>query len=66
MLAAELKASMERIEALADEVSLLREGARTAAFGRLRARILELTEGISLSDDRLMAEAALLAERGGG
>ena len=64
VLAAELRASMLRIEAHAEEVSSLREGARPAAVERLRARILELTQGSSLSEDRLMAEAALMAERG--
>ena len=62
-LAAQLKASMQRIEAMADEVSRLREGARVAAFERLRERVMDLTEGTSLNDDRLTAEAALLAER---
>ena len=64
VLAAELKASMLRIEALADQVSVLREGARAAAYDRLRTRILELIKDVPLNDGRLMAEAALLAERG--
>jgi uncharacterized protein (TIGR00255 family) len=62
-LALELRSSMQRIDALADEVSALRAGARAAAFERLRARIVELTQGTSVSDDRLLAEAALLADR---
>ena len=62
ILALELRASMSRIDTLAAEVSSLREGARAAAFDRLRTRILELTSS-SVSDDRLLAEAALLAER---
>jgi len=63
VLAFELRASMSRIDILAAEVSLLRGGARTAAFDRLRARILELTQSVTPSDDRLFAEAALLVER---
>jgi uncharacterized protein (TIGR00255 family) len=62
VLALELHASMSRIDTLASEVSLLREGARAATFERLRARILELTSSTP-TDDRLLAEAALLAER---
>jgi len=62
VLALELHASMSRIDTLASEVSLLREGARAAAFDRLRNRILELTSSAP-TDDRLLAEAALLAER---
>ena len=63
LLRAELRASMRRIGTLAHEVSGLREGARTAAFERMRWRIRELTEGTLLTDDRLLTEAALLAER---
>ncbi len=62
VLALELRASMSRIDDLAAEVSTLREGARAGAFDRLRARIFELTQS-SPPDDRLLAEAALLAER---
>ncbi len=62
VLALELRASMSRIDLLAAEVSLLREGARTATFDRLRTRILEMTQSIP-TDERLLAEAALLAER---
>jgi uncharacterized protein (TIGR00255 family) len=62
-LAAELRASMGRIDALAAEVSTLREGARAAEFDRLKARMAELLEGASPGDDRLLNEAALLADR---
>ena len=62
VLALELRASMSRIDLLAAEVSLLREGARTATFDRLRTRILEMTQSMP-TDERLLAEAALLAER---
>ena len=62
-LVTELRGAMRRLGALAGEVSSLREGARAASFDRLRTRIVELTEGAALSEDRLMAEAALLADR---
>jgi uncharacterized protein (TIGR00255 family) len=70
-LAAELRASMLRLRALAEECAQLRTGAREAHFERLRVRIGELlkadannAEGSTqMSDQRLLAEAALLVER---
>jgi uncharacterized protein (TIGR00255 family) len=62
-LADALRAGMERLAALADEASALREGVRSATFERLRVRIAELTQGATPSEERLLAEAALLAER---
>jgi uncharacterized protein (TIGR00255 family) len=62
-LADALRAGMERLAALADEASALREGVRGATFDRLRGRIAELTQGAAPSEERLLAEAALLAER---
>lgn len=62
-LVAELQRSMGRLEELATEVSELRSGVREAQFERLRGRIVELTKGIPVSEERLLAEAALLAER---
>lgn len=63
VLAEELRSSMQRLDALAEQASTLREGVRTASFERLRTRIAELTQGLALGDDRLLAEAALLADR---
>jgi uncharacterized protein (TIGR00255 family) len=70
-LAAELRASMLRLRALAEEAAVLRAGAREAHFERLKMRLAELlrTEGNSgdgsaqATDQRLLAEAALLVER---
>ena len=62
-LAAELRASMTRLDAMAEEASELREGVRTANFERLRLRVAELTRGLAVAEDRLLAEAALLADR---
>jgi uncharacterized protein (TIGR00255 family) len=62
-LAAELRAAIERVATFAEEVGRLREGARRASFERLRTRIAELTQASNLADDRLLAEAALLADR---
>lgn len=70
-LAAELNASMLRLRALAEQCALLRAGAREAHFERLRTRVDELLkanakameQGVEVSDQRLLAEAALLVER---
>ncbi len=74
-LAAELRASMLRLRALAEECAQLRTGAREAHFERLRTRIGELlradgnaTEAAGEAagpafDYRMLAEAALLVER---
>jgi uncharacterized protein (TIGR00255 family) len=62
-LAAELRASMLRLQAYAEEVAELRSGVREALFERLRARLVELTQGVPVSEERLLAEAAVLAEK---
>jgi uncharacterized protein (TIGR00255 family) len=73
-LAAELRGAMVRLRGLAEECAVLRSGAREAHFERLRVRIGELLrvdagsgEGgagsAGVSEQRLLAEAALLVER---
>lgn len=62
-LAAELRASMLRLQAFATEVAELRSGVRDALFERLRARLAELMQSTSVSEERLLAEAAVLAEK---
>ena len=69
-LAAELRASMLRLRALAEECAQLRVGAREAHFERLRTRIAELMKADAtaeaagqVTDQRMLAEAALLIER---
>jgi len=62
-LAAELRASMGRLRAFAEEMASLRNGVREAQFGRLRIRLAELTEGVAVSEERILAEAAVLAEK---
>ena len=62
-LGAELRASMQRIRGFASEVGELRSGVREAQFERLRARILELTQGAAVSEERLLTEAGVLAEK---
>ena len=62
-LAAELRASMLRLQAFAEEVAGLRSGAREMLFERLRARLIELTQSVAVTEERLLAEAAILAEK---
>ena len=69
-LAAELRASILRLRALAEECAQLRVGARDAHFERLRTRIAELMKADAtaeaagqVTDQRMLAEAALLIER---
>jgi uncharacterized protein (TIGR00255 family) len=62
-LAAELRASMLRLAAFAEEMAGLRNGVRETQFERLRSRLLELTQGIPVSEERLLTEAAVLAEK---
>lgn len=62
-LAAELRASMSRLLKSANEVAELRSGVRDALFERLRTRLTELMQSTSVSEERLLAEAAVLAEK---
>lgn len=62
-LAVELRASMMRLQTFATEVAELRGGVRDALFERLRSRLAELMQGTSVSEERLLAEAAVLAEK---
>lgn len=63
MLAAELRASMLRLRAFAEEMAELRNGVREAQFERLQTRLVELTEGVPVTEERLLTEAAVLAEK---
>jgi len=62
-LAAELRAGMERLALLTAEARELRVGVAAAEFAKLKARLRLLIEGESVSEERLLAEAALLATR---
>lgn len=62
-LAAELKATMARLLRCAEEMAGLRSGVREAQFERLRTRLAELTAGVTISEERVLAEAAVLAEK---
>jgi uncharacterized protein (TIGR00255 family) len=62
-LAAELRASMARLQMFAVEMAELRNGVRETQVERLRVRLAELTQGVPISEERVLAEAAVLAER---
>jgi len=69
-LAGELRASMLRLRVLAEECATLRIGARDAHLERLRTRVGELLKADAaaenagqVTDQRMLAEAALLVER---
>jgi uncharacterized protein (TIGR00255 family) len=62
-LVAELRASMLRLRAFSTEMAGLRNGVRETQFERLRARLTELTQGVVVSEERLLTEAAALAEK---
>ena len=63
ILASELRASMRRLKKFADEMAGLRNGVREAQFDRLRTRLAELTSGVPVTEERLLSEAAVLAEK---
>jgi uncharacterized protein (TIGR00255 family) len=63
-LAAELRAGMRGLATLADEARTLREGVTAAEFARLKSKLEELLSGASVSEDRILTEAAMLAGRG--
>ena len=61
-LAAILRASLAQLSASVEEVCTLREAAQSAHFERLSERLSALV-GEAFEPDRVLAEAALLAER---
>ncbi|SNS43921.1 TIGR00255 family protein [Granulicella rosea] len=63
-LAAELKASLARVSAMVEEASELRASVTQRQFERLKARMAELLVETAIPEEKLLAEAALLAERG--
>jgi uncharacterized protein (TIGR00255 family) len=54
---------MQRLQTAANEVADLRGDVRQALFDRLRARLAELMESTGVSEERLLTEAAVLAEK---
>ena len=63
-LAADLRGLMATLAALTQEARTLREGVSAAEFARLKARLRELVDTTEMSEERLVAEAAIIASRG--
>ena len=64
-LAEDLKAGIATLERLTGEARGLRSGAQEAEMTRLRTRVTELLQGVAeASEERIVAEAALLVARG--
>ncbi len=62
-LAGELRAGMERVGVLTAEARELRVGVAQAEFAKLKVRLRALLDDEGVSEERLVAEAALLAAR---
>ena len=62
-LVAELRRSMQRLQTAANEVAALRGDVRQTLFDRLRTRLAELMESTAVNEERLLTEAAVLAEK---
>jgi len=62
-LAADLRAGMQTMSALAAEARTLREGMAAAELGRLKAKLDELLQGAGVTEERLVTEAALITAR---
>ncbi len=63
-LAADLQSNMQDLLRLTGEARQLREAAAGTEFTRLQGRLRDLVGDVELSQERLLAEAALLAARG--
>ncbi len=63
-LAADLQSNVRDLLRLTGEARQLREGAAGAEFARLEGRLRDLVGDVEFSEERLLAEAALLAARG--
>jgi uncharacterized protein (TIGR00255 family) len=62
ILAAELNAGLDRLQCLVDEAAALREEVQQAYFERIAQRLKAILDG-SFDADRVLQEAAMLAER---
>jgi len=51
------------LRACGEEMAELRNGVREAQFERLRTRLVELTQGVSVNEERVLTEASMLAEK---
>lgn len=60
---AELRRRLKSLEQAAEEVSKLRSVVTRAVMDKVRGRMKELLENVNADEDRILQEAALLAER---
>jgi uncharacterized protein (TIGR00255 family) len=60
---AELRRRLQSLEHATEEVSKLRSVVTRAVMEKVRARMKELLENVNADEDRILQEAALLAER---
>lgn len=60
---AELRRRLKSLEQATEEVSKLRSVVTRAVMDKVRGRMKELLENVSADEDRILQEAALLAER---
>jgi uncharacterized protein (TIGR00255 family) len=60
---AELRRRLQSLEHATEEVSRLRSVVTRAVMDKVRARMKELLENVSADEDRILQEAAMLAER---
>ena len=63
-LGADLQTNMQDLLRLTGEARQLREGAAGTEFARLQGRLRDFVGDVEVSQERLLAEAALLAARG--
>lgn len=63
VLGEDLRSSMQKLRAFGEEMAELRNGVREAQFERLRTRLVELTQGVSVNEERVLTEASVLAEK---
>jgi uncharacterized protein (TIGR00255 family) len=63
LLARELQAGLDRLRALVDEAAGLREDVQQWYFERISQRMTTMLDGGSFDRDRVLQEAALIAER---
>jgi uncharacterized protein (TIGR00255 family) len=62
-IAQELRDRVGRLSAAVEQVAGMRERIAQAAYERLRTKMTELLSGTEINEDRVLQEAALMAER---
>lgn len=60
---AEMRKRLNSLEQAADQVSKLRSAVSMAVMEKVRSRMKELLENVTVDEDRILQEAAMMAER---